>query len=169
MHSIVSTVESRMIPGDTLKLVHSPSDVPRYPIGWTQRSPTTGVRFMRSTLHAAMYVLAASCCLFASAHATYNATVIGTVEVVQQISGNLPGYTPETVSFTISGQPTVACGSFQQFVISPTTVTDVQTRKNMLAILLTAKATGAPLQVAYDSTGGFCDQGMVAVYYLAIR
>jgi hypothetical protein len=103
-----------------------------------------------------------------SAYATYNATVVGTVVTVQQMSTSLQ-YTPETFTFTISTQPTVACGSgFNYFVVSPATVTDAQTRKNFLAMLLTAKAAGASVQVAYDSTGGFCDQGMTAVYYLVV-
>jgi len=123
---------------------------------------------MRSIPRTAVALLATTCCL-APAHATYNATVTSEVEFIQQMSSSLPGSTPESVSFKLIGQPTVTCGPFQQFIISPTSVPDAQTRKNMLAILIAAKATGAQVQVAYDNTGGFCDQQMVAVYYLVLR
>lgn len=102
------------------------------------------------------------------AQATYNATAVGTIGAIQQMSTSLQ-YTAETTSFIISGQPSVSCANFQRFVISPATVTDAQTRKNMIAILLTAKASGAQVTVAYDSSGGDCDQGMIAVYYLVIN
>lgn len=102
------------------------------------------------------------------AHGTYNATVTGTVAYVQQISTTLQ-YTAETTSFALSNQPTVPGAQYQQFVISPATVPDAQTRKNMVAIVLTAKATGAQLQVAYDNTGGYLDQGLVGVYYVVLR
>jgi hypothetical protein len=99
------------------------------------------------------------------ARATYNATVTGTITIVQQDSGVL--MSPETTIFQLSTQPTVAC-TLHYFAISPATVPDAQTRKNMVATILTAKATGATVEVAYDSTGGYCDQQMVAVYYLII-
>lgn len=55
------------------------------------------------------------------------------------------------------------------FSVSPNYIADAQTRKNMLAMLMTAKATGSPVTVAYDSNGGYCDQGMLAVYYVVVR
>jgi hypothetical protein len=102
-----------------------------------------------------------------SADATYNSTVTGTIATLTQYSTSL-SYVPETFSFTISNQPTVSCGPFNYFVISPNSVTDAQTRKNMVASLLTAKAGGNQVEIAYDSTGGFCDQGMIAVYYIVV-
>lgn len=54
------------------------------------------------------------------------------------------------------------------FAISPATVPDAQTRKNMVAANLSAKLTGATVEVAYDSTGATCDQQMLAVYYFVI-
>lgn len=99
------------------------------------------------------------------ARATYNATAVGTVLQVTQYSTSL-AYSPETISFVISNQPSVSCAQFQYFVISPSTVTDAQTRKNLVALLLEAKATGGTVQVAYDSQGGFCDQGMIGIYYV---
>jgi hypothetical protein len=97
--------------------------------------------------------------------ATYNATVIGTINFVQQDSGVL--FSPETTLFQLSTQPTVAC-PLHYFGISPATVPDANTRRNMVAAILTAKATGATVEVAYDSTGAFCDQQTVAVYYFVI-
>jgi hypothetical protein len=101
------------------------------------------------------------------AEATYNATAVGTVGYLQQSSPSV-GATPETFIFTISPQPSVSCGGFNYFIISPNSVTDAQTRKNMIALLLTAKASGSQVEVAYDSTGGFCDQGMIGVYYITV-
>jgi hypothetical protein len=101
------------------------------------------------------------------AEATYNATAVGTIGFLQQSSPSV-GATPETFIFTISPQPTVSCGGFNYFIVSPNSVTDAQTRKNMIALLLTAKASGSQVEVAYDSTGGFCDQGMIAVYYITV-
>lgn len=102
------------------------------------------------------------------AGATYNATITGTVQYVQQIGPGI-GYTPETFTFRLNNQPTIACTSgFQQFIVSPGSINDAQTRKNMLAVLLTAKASGASVTVAYDDAGGYCDQGMPAIYYVTV-
>src|SRR5690348_10763464 len=81
------------------------------------------------------------------AHATYNATATGSVSVVQQMSTSLP-YSPETVIFQLAtGQPSACPGSGgTYFVISPNSMTDAQTRKNTLAMLLMARATGASIE-----------------------
>ena len=100
-----------------------------------------------------------------SAHATYNATVIGTITTITQF-GTALQFGPETVVFDLANQPTIACPQGAHFLFSPATITDAQTRKNMLAILLHAKATGSQVEVAYDNTGGYCDQGYPAVYYI---
>jgi hypothetical protein len=119
----------------------------------------------KKTMFSLLAILAAAG-LSIPARATYNATVIGTVTMVQQDSGVL--YSPETTIFQLSTQPTVACGPWHYFAISPATVPDANTRRNMVATILTAKATGATVEVAYDSTGAYCDQQMVAVYYFVI-
>lgn len=98
--------------------------------------------------------------------ATYDATVTGPVDFVTQFAPAL-GYAPETLAFTVGNQPHVSCAQYQYFVISPNSVTDAQTRKNMMTIVLEAKATGGQIEVAYDSTGGFCDQGMIGVYFIS--
>ena len=110
---------------------------------------------------------AAIACLLVSlpAGATYNATATGTVVYVMQDAPSM-GYVPETFSFTITNQPSVSCATFQYFTISPNSITDAQTRKNMIALVLEAKATGGQIEVAYDNTGGFCDQHMIGVYYI---
>jgi hypothetical protein len=102
------------------------------------------------------------------ASAVYNATVTGNVSWVQQDGPNL-GYAAESIVFALDNQPATSCGYFQMFSISPNYIADAQTRKNMLAMLMTAKATGSPVTVAYDSAGGYCDQGMPAVYYIVVR
>lgn len=113
-----------------------------------------------------LMLLASSLAILSQAHAAYNATVVGTVETVTQMSTTLQ-YTPETLVFTLSNSPNATwCGPFHSFVISPSSVADAQTRKNMIAILLTAKAAGGQVQVAFDNAGGFCDQGLMGVYYI---
>jgi hypothetical protein len=99
------------------------------------------------------------------AAAVYNATVQGTITWIDQV-GLSVGYAAETVRFVLDNQPNINCGGWNNFVISPTSIADAQSRKNMFAILLAAKATGAPVLVAYDSNGTGCDQGMPVVYYL---
>ncbi len=112
----------------------------------------------------------AVCMLATAANATYNAVVTGSVEFVQQMAADTgSGYVPATFTFRLTNQPNINCGTFQYFSVSSVTVSDAQARKNILAILLQAKATGAQVQVAYDSTGGFCDQQMAGVYYVVLR
>lgn len=107
--------------------------------------------------------------LGAPADAVSYATVTGHVLWVMQIGQNL-GYVAETYAFKLDAQPTINCPSgFQEFTVSPTTIADAQTRKNMLAIIMTAKATDAQVTVEYDSSGGFCDQGRPAVYYVLVQ
>lgn len=47
-----------------------------------------------------------------SAIATYNATAVGGIRIVQQMSTSL-GYLPETMVFTITNQPNVPGATFQ--------------------------------------------------------
>jgi hypothetical protein len=105
----------------------------------------------------------------ASAFATYNATAVGTVKFITQMGPGLQ-YAPETFVFQITNQPATTCSSgYAQFLVSPASIPDPQTRRNMLAILVAAKASGAEVQVAYDSANGYCDQGSPAVYYLSLK
>jgi hypothetical protein len=106
-----------------------------------------------------------SLAMAAPVHATYNASATGTVGIIQQMGPSL-GFTAETVIFTLSSQPSsTPCGS-AYFVISPNTVPDAAMRKNYLAMILQAKATGGTLQVGYDSGSGFCDQTYMGIYWL---
>ena len=101
-----------------------------------------------------------------TARATYNATATGTVAIITQM-GVVNGMAAETIAFTISPMPAAVPGAqFQQFVISPNSVPDPQTRRNMVALLLSAKATGTPVEVAYDNLGGFLDQQLIGVYFI---
>ena len=103
--------------------------------------------------------------------AGYSATASGTVNFVQQMASPSMG-TAETFLFAISGQPALSCGSgFNYFVISPNSVPDAQTRKNLVAQLMMAKATGATVVVGYDSASAgtnSCDQGYPIVYWLEV-
>jgi hypothetical protein len=103
-------------------------------------------------------------CLSMSAGATYNTTATGTIVSLSQPSSSL--YAPESFIFTISNQPTptVSCGGYNRFIISPATTADAQTRKNMVALLVAARVSGISVTVGYDSAGGGCDQGEMIVY-----
>jgi|HubBroStandDraft_6_1064221.scaffolds.fasta_scaffold1051838_2 hypothetical protein len=104
--------------------------------------------------------------------AGYNSTVTGTLNFIQQMSTTM-SYSPETVVFALTNQPTFSCGSgFSYFIISPNSVTDAQTRKNMMGLLMMAKSTGAQVIVGYDKAsvqGGSCDQGYAMVYWLEVQ
>jgi len=116
-----------------------------------------------TTLGAAS-ILALTC---TPASAVYNATIQGTLEWVEQHAGNDAGAGAGTIRFRLTNQPTVNCGGWNYFAI--TTAVDDQVRKNMLAMLLAAKTSGAPVMVAYDSAGTGCTgYGDVIVYYLRI-
>jgi hypothetical protein len=80
------------------------------------------------------------------------------------------GAQTETVAITFANQPTVSCSGYQEFVISPGTVPDAQTRNNMYALLLMAKATGISVSVAYEGTpNASCESGRAGIYYLTLR
>ena len=93
--------------------------------------------------------------------------ITGTVRTITQMGTNV-GYSAETVAFSLANQPTtLTCTSgYVQFIFSPATVTDAQTRKNMLTILISAQARGTSVEVAYDDSNTYCDQGSPAVYYI---
>ena len=74
------------------------------------------------------------------------------------------GSAAESVNFTMSfGPQTTGCsnsgGANQVFVFNPTDITDAQTRKNMLALLMAARISGTPLTVDWDNAGAYCDAG----------
>ena len=113
------------------------------------------------------WVLAlALCAVVPSASAVYNATLAGKVTYVQHMGPGV-GYATGTFTFTLDTL-TTSCiaGGFKQFVVSPATIPDADTRKAFLAILLAAKSSDAQVTVAYDNAGGYCDQGGYGVYYI---
>jgi hypothetical protein len=68
----------------------------------------------------------------------------------------------ESVNFTMSfGPQTTGCtnpsSTNQVFIFNPTDITDAQTRKNMLALLLAARTSGTPVIVDWDDAGAHCD------------
>ena len=123
---------------------------------------------VRKLRFAGVFAAAAFALAAVPAGAGYNATATGTVNFIQQMSPSMG--TAESFIFAISGQPALTCGSgFHYFIVSPNSITDPQTRKNMLAILMLAKGTGASIVVGYDSAtapGNSCDQGYPVVYWL---
>lgn len=72
------------------------------------------------------------------------------------------GSPAESVNFTMSfGPQTTGCTNQnptnQVFAFTPTDITDPQTRRDMLSLLLAARATGTPLTVDWDNAGAYCD------------
>jgi len=108
-----------------------------------------------------------ACVACGAAQAIMNASVTGHVVMITQLSA-ASGYAAETVEFRLDTQPTVTgCTPWTNtFSISPTTIPDAPTRRNMLAILLSARAQGTQVEIAYDSGGGFCDGGAIGVYFV---
>jgi len=90
--------------------------------------------------------------------------IVGTVVVVGPY-GDQAG----TFIFSLSNQPTTGCSNNSYFEVSPTTVTDAESRRNIFATLLSAKLTGTRVDVVYD-TGSFCDtMGFPAIYSVALQ
>jgi len=68
----------------------------------------------------------------------------------------------ESVSFTMSfGVQTTGCTNpaptNQIFVFTPADISDAQTRKNMLALLMAARISATPVTVDWDNAGANCD------------
>lgn len=88
----------------------------------------------------------------AQAFPTASGTVINLV-----LDSTAGGQAPEVVSFQVTNMPNTGCPNGAWFFFAPTSVTDAQTRKDMLATLLAAKLTGATVNIVYSST--VCDAG----------
>jgi hypothetical protein len=78
--------------------------------------------------------------------------IVSTVVVVGPY-GNQAG----TFIFQLANQPTTGCSNNGNFEVSPTTVADAESRRNIFATLLSAKLPGTPVAVVYD-TGAFATQ-----------
>jgi hypothetical protein len=103
-------------------------------------------------------VVAASCWVVPAFAAT---TVVSGTITSLGILGSNPNYssTPEVVVFQITNQPTsTGCPAPAHFFsFSPASVTDANSRRNLLATLFTARAAGLTISVAYDNAGAYCD------------
>ncbi len=98
------------------------------------------------------------------AGAAWNAERIGTIAWVGMYAPDAAA--APTVIFGLSNQPTTGCAANDAFSLSPASITDAQTLKNMVALVMAAKASGASVKVAYDS-GSACDStGRPRVYYI---
>jgi hypothetical protein len=105
---------------------------------------------------------------YGTARAAWTASASGVVTEIRF-------FTPDAMSalavvFTISPMPSnTGCGSTYGFAISPGSVTDAQVLKNMVATLLTARATGQAVTVGYDSANASCDpSGFPRIYELVL-
>ncbi len=120
-------------------------------------------------------VLLFSLAVFASPGYATPTSITGTVTqvFVDSTENNNP---PETVFFKFqpaAGQQalTTGCrqgstttpGTAEFFEFEPASVTDAQTRKNMLTLLFAARTGGMTLEVAYDNAGAFCGTSGFAV------
>jgi hypothetical protein len=115
-------------------------------------------------------VILGTLALSVAANATQR-QVTGTVTGMEVSS---PKFTAaETILFQISNPPPVTGCTFAAngwFAFSPTTVTDAQTRKNLLATLLTARVTEINVLVLYDDAGAYCDPfGYPAPYLVLLQ
>ena len=85
-------------------------------------------------------------------------TITGIVAGMELSTPKSPGV--ETILFQLSNPPPAtgcALPANGWFAFSATTVTDAQARRDLLATLLTAKATGGSVLVVYDDAGANCD------------
>jgi hypothetical protein len=114
-----------------------------------------------------------SLALSTSGYAT-GVSVTGTVTMVfvdSTVSNNPPEtvffkFQPPAVTALTTGCPqgsTTVAGTAEIFEFEPASVTDAQTRKNMLTLLFAARTSGIPLQVAFDNAGAFCGTSGFAV------
>lgn len=87
------------------------------------------------------------------AYAGWTSNVTGTVDQIVQYPPDV--WSGQTVFFHISNMPTTGCALNDYFEISAATITDPVVLKNMLATILTAKATGQTVEIGYDS-GASC-------------
>ena len=94
--------------------------------------------------------------LFATPAAAANRTLTGTISVlgVQSTTQNIP----EVVDIVLSAPlaATGCPGGTRGFEFDSRSVTDAQTRKNMLAALLGAKLAGASVTIVYDDGSTSC-------------
>jgi hypothetical protein len=58
---------------------------------------------------------------------------------------------------------TTTAGTAEIFEFEPASVTDAQTRKDMLTLLFAARTSGMTAEVAYDNAGAFCGTAGFAV------
>jgi len=87
----------------------------------------------------------------AAAFPTASGNVINLVVDSTAVAGS----SPEIISFQLTNMPNTGCPAGGWFMITPSDVTDAQTRKNLLTTLFAAKLTGASVNVVYSST--ICD------------
>ena len=110
----------------------------------------------RSTLAAILALSALTCSVPGYAKLVFKAGTVINVFV----SG--VGSPAETITFAMSfaAQPTGCTNpnqTAQTFVYTPTDITDAQTRKDMLTLLLAARTSGIPMTVDWDDAGAHCD------------
>ena len=122
---------------------------------------------MGRAMHCALVALG-TLGLSVAAHAT-SRTIVGTITGMEV---STPKFTAaNTVLFQLSNPPTATGCTLATngwFAFSPTTVTDQDTRKNLVATLLTARVSGLNVLVLYDDAGANCDPFGYPAPYLII-
>ena len=100
-------------------------------------------------------------------------TLSGTVTYLSVLGVNASQAVAEVVIFTLSNPPpmTGCPGGTNFFSFSAKSVTDANTRRNLLSSLLTAKTAGVTVTVSYDDAGAYCDigPGYAAPYSIAMH
>jgi hypothetical protein len=106
----------------------------------------------RGTLSA---LIAASILLCSPAQAAVQ-TITATVTLVI-VNSTLNSTPMETVDFKLPSMPgSTGCTGTGYFEFNAASVTDANTRKNMVAALYAARASGLTVSVVYDDSGRFC-------------
>jgi hypothetical protein len=95
---------------------------------------------------------------------SHAATTFMTGTVVSVFTAAGIGTPAELVDFTMSFPNPVKTGctgtsplNQQVFTFTPADVSDAQSRKNMLTMILAARTSGLPLTVVFDNAGAHCD------------
>ena len=115
-------------------------------------------------------VLLGTLALSVTANATHQ-TIAGTVTGIEVDAPSFGAV--QTIAFQLSNHPTATgCKGATNgwFSFSPTTVTDAQTRTNLLATLFAARISGINVLIVYDDAGANCDPfGYPAPYLILMQ
>jgi len=100
------------------------------------------------------------------AHAAWTSSISGVVTEIRFHTPDVGG--APTIMFAISNMPSTGCSNNNSFALSPANVSDPQMMRTFIAALMTARVSGQPVTVGYDS-GASCDpSGMPRIYSIVL-